>query len=104
MEFQANNNVIVNPLKLKSEIINELEFNLLLYFTETQRMSAAIINEQVKNVNEKNEKSVSAMHNLKQQSYQMKDALLSGQLNKIGEILHFGWQNKKIWQKVFPIL
>jgi D-glycero-alpha-D-manno-heptose-7-phosphate kinase len=25
----------------------------------------------------------------------MKDALLKGELNKIGEILSFGWQNKK---------
>jgi D-glycero-alpha-D-manno-heptose-7-phosphate kinase len=95
MEFLANDNVIVNPLQLKPEVINELEFSLLLYFTETQRMSATIINEQVKNVNEKNTKSVGAMHNLKEQSHQMKDALLRGELNKIGEILHFGWQNKK---------
>ena len=35
------------------------------------------------------------MHNLKEQAQQMKDALLRGQLDKIGEILHFGWQNKK---------
>ncbi|MGZ3899331.1 MAG: GHMP family kinase ATP-binding protein [Bacteroidia bacterium] len=95
MEFLANDKVIVNPLQLKPEVIYELEFNLLLYFTETQRLSATIINEQVKNVNEKNEKSVEAMHNLKEQSHQMKDALLRGELTKIGEILHFGWQNKK---------
>lgn len=87
--------VIVNPLHLKSEILYELEYNLLLYFTATQRLSATIINEQVQNVKDKNEKSVEAMHNLKQQAHQMKDSLLRGELNKIGEILHFGWQNKK---------
>lgn len=95
MEFLADDKVIVNPLQLKPEVIYELEFNLLLYFTETQRLSATIIDEQVKNVNEKNEKSVEAMHNLKEQSHQMKDALLRAELGKIGEILHFGWQNKK---------
>lgn len=87
--------VIVNPLQLKNKILYELEFNLLLYFTATQRLSAEIINEQVKNVKEKNEKSVEAMHNLKEQAHQMKDSLLRGELGKIGEILHFGWQNKK---------
>ncbi|HWY37718.1 MAG TPA: dehydrogenase [Bacteroidia bacterium] len=87
--------VTVNPLHLKNEITNELEFNLLLYFTATQRLSAAIINEQVQNVKEKNTRSVEAMHNLKQQAHQMKDSLLRGELNKIGEVLHFGWQNKK---------
>lgn len=95
LEFLANDKVIVNPLQLKPEIIYELEYNLLLYFTETQRLSATIIQEQVKNVNEKNEKSVEAMHNLKEQAHQMKEALLRGELNKIGEIMQFGWQNKK---------
>ena len=95
LEFSKNDKVIVNPLQLKPEVFYELEYNLLLYFTATQRLSAAIINEQVKNVNEKNEKSVAAMHKLKEQAIQMKEALLKGELNKIGEVLHFGWQNKK---------
>lgn len=95
IEFFANDKVIVNPLQLKSEVIYELENNLLLYFTATQRLSANIINEQVKNVNEKNTKSVEAMHNLKEQAHQMKEALLRGELDKIGEILKFGWKNKK---------
>lgn len=95
VEFFANDKVIVNPLQLKPEIVYELEYNLLLYFTATQRLSATIINEQVKNVQEKNTKSVEAMHNLKEQAHQMKEALLRGELNKIGEILQFGWKNKK---------
>ncbi|MGZ3933320.1 MAG: dehydrogenase, partial [Bacteroidia bacterium] len=95
MEFLKDDKVIVNPLQLKEEVLNELEFNLLLYFTATQRLSADIINEQVKNVREKNGKSVEAMHNLKEQAHQMKDSLLRGEINKIGEILNFGWQNKK---------
>jgi D-glycero-alpha-D-manno-heptose-7-phosphate kinase len=95
IEFFEKDKVIVNPLQLKPEIIYELENNLLLYFTATQRLSANIINEQVKNVNDNNTKSVEAMHNLKQQAHQMKDALLRGELNKIGEILEFGWKNKK---------
>lgn len=95
LEFFGGDKVIVNPLQLKPEIANELEFNLLLYFTATQRLSASIIHEQVKNVNEKNEKSIDAMHKLKEQAQQMKEALLRGELSRIGEILHFGWQNKK---------
>lgn len=95
IEFLPNDKVIVNPLHLKSEILYELEFNLLLYFTATQRLSAEIISEQVKNVQQKNERSVEAMHNLKEQAHLMKDSLLRGELGKIGEVLHFGWQNKK---------
>lgn len=95
LEFFDSDRVIVNPLNLKDSIINELELNLLLYFTSTQRVSAKIITDQVKNVEQKNVSAIEAMHNLKEQAHQMKDSLLRGELNKIGEILHFGWENKK---------
>ncbi len=95
IEFLANDQVIVNPLQLKNDTQNELEFNLLLYYTATQRESANIIDEQVRNVKGNNEKSVDAMHRLKEQATQMKEALLKGELNRTGEILNFGWQNKK---------
>jgi D-glycero-alpha-D-manno-heptose-7-phosphate kinase len=95
MEFYADDKVIVNPLRIKPEFLHELENNLVLYFTATSRESATIITEQVKNVNEKNEKSIDAMHHLKEQAGMMKEALLKGRLNEIGEILDFGFQQKR---------
>ena len=68
MEFYEGDKVIVNPLRIKSQYLHELENNLVLYFTANSRESAAIINEQVKNVNNKNEKSIEAMHQLKEQA------------------------------------
>jgi len=95
MEFYENDKVIVNPLRIKSEYLHELENNLVLYFTADSRESAAIINEQVKNVNEKNEASIEAMHQLKEQARMMKEALLKGQMNEFGEILDFGFKQKR---------
>jgi D-glycero-alpha-D-manno-heptose-7-phosphate kinase len=95
MEFYDNDKVIVNPLRIKPEIINELQFNLLLYYTGTSRLSSKIIEAQVKNVSEKKERSVEAMHKLKEQAIMMKEVILKGKLDEIGEILDFGWQYKK---------
>ncbi len=95
LEFFANDRVIVNPLSLKPQILNELEMCLLLYFTQTQRLSADIIHAQVKNVEQKNEQAIDAMHNLKEQASRMKEHLMRGEVDQIGEILHFGWMNKK---------
>jgi D-glycero-alpha-D-manno-heptose-7-phosphate kinase len=95
MEFYNNDKVIVNPLRIRKEYLNELENNLVLYFTATTRESAAIINEQQKNVKEKNSKSIDAMHQLKEQAKMMKEALLVGKLHQIGEILDYGFQQKK---------
>lgn len=95
MEFYKDDKVIVNPLRIRPQYLHELENNLVLYFTATSRESAAIINEQVKNVTSKNEQSIEAMHQLKEQARRMKEALLKGKLNEFGEILDFGFRQKR---------
>ena len=95
MEFYADDKVIVNPLRIRNEYLHELENNLVLYFTSTSRESATIIKEQQKNVLQKNEKSIEAMHQLKEQARMMKEALLKGRLHEFGEILDFGFQQKR---------
>ena len=95
MEFYEDDKVIVNPLRIRNEYLHELENNLVLYFTATSRESATIIKEQQKNVLQRNEKSIEAMHQLKEQARRMKEALLRGKLNEIGEILDFGFQQKR---------
>jgi D-glycero-alpha-D-manno-heptose-7-phosphate kinase len=95
MEFSAGDKVIVNPLRVKEKWLHELENNLVLFFTETSRLSSAIIEKQRENVSNKNQGSIDAMHSLKEQSQRMKEALLRGEVDKIGEILHYGWQHKK---------
>jgi len=92
MEFYENK-VIVNPLRVKREIINELESNLLLYWTGQSRYSGNIIKEQSQNVAQPD--ALEAMHKLKEQATLMKEALLQGRINEIGDILDYGWNYKK---------
>jgi len=95
MEFYGEDKVIVNPLRIKQQYLFELENNLLLYYTSTSRESARIIEQQSKNVVEKKGTSIDAMHQLKQQAQMMKEALLRGRLNEFGEILDYGYQQKR---------
>lgn len=95
MEFYDEDKVIVNPLRIKQDYMHELEACTILYYTNTSRLSSKIIETQTKNVEDKNEKSVEAMHKLKEQAVMMKEAILMGELNRMGEILDFGWQYKK---------
>ena len=94
MEFNKEN-VIVNPLRIRNRYADELAHNLVLYYTDTSHVSAEIIEEQQKNVRAKNSQSIEAMHKLKEQAVQMKEALLRGNIDRIGEILDFGWRYKK---------
>jgi len=95
MEFKKDNQVIVNPLRVKLEYIQELENNMVLFYTSTSRESADIIKKQQSNVINKQASSIDAMHLLKEQSIQMKEALLRGNLDEIGHILDFGFEQKK---------
>ena len=95
MEFFADDKVVVNPLRIKQQYLFELENNLLLYYTDTSRDSGKIIEQQAKNVTNKKESSIEAMHQLKQQALMMKEALLTGRLKEICEILDYGFQQKR---------
>lgn len=95
MEFYDGDKVIVNPLRVKDKWLHELENNLVLFFTETSRLSSSIIARQSENVKKKNVKSIEAMHSLKEQSVKMKESLLKGDIDGIGKILHDSWEHKK---------
>lgn len=94
MEF-IGDNVIVNPLRIRQRYIDELTHNLVLYYTDTSHVSADIIKEQQQNVKSKKTSSIESMHKVKEQSLLMKEVLLKGEIDRIGEILNFGWQYKK---------
>ena len=95
MEFYAGDRVIVNPLRIKGWVWAELEASLVLYFTGVSRSSAEIIDEQTRNVTEKRQSSIDAMHRLKDEALQMKEAILRGDLAAFARTLQSGWEAKK---------
>lgn len=95
MEFLQNDIVIVNPLKMKRWIVDELEASMLLYFTGASRSSAMIIEEQKKNTSQGDINAIEAMHQIKQSAIDTKLALLKGDIEGFAHILHEGWENKK---------
>ena len=90
IEFLKDDIAIVNPLKIKRWIIDELEASMLLYFTGRSRSSAAIIDEQKKNTESGKGDAIEAMHRIKQSAI-----LLKGDINAFANILREAWENKK---------
>ena len=95
MEFYDSDRVIVNPLRIKSDIRRELNYHLLLFYTRTKRESADIIEVQAENFRNAVPQVMEASHQLKEQALKMKEALLYGKLDDIGLLLNMGWENKK---------
>jgi D-glycero-alpha-D-manno-heptose-7-phosphate kinase len=95
MEFYDNGKVIVNPLRIKDQVLNELSNNIILFYTKTSRISSEIIAIQQHNVNSGSVKSVEAMHKIKELAVKMKEAILKGKLDRMGELLNLSWEYKK---------
>jgi D-glycero-alpha-D-manno-heptose-7-phosphate kinase len=94
MEFFGDR-VVVNPLRIKKSFLNEIAFDLILYYTKTSRESAKIIEKQIENVKKSDSKPIEAMHALKAHAFDMKKAFIKSEVDKIGAVLHESWLNKK---------
>jgi D-glycero-alpha-D-manno-heptose-7-phosphate kinase len=95
MEFYKDDKVIVNPLRIRREILNELAFNMILYYTGTSRLSSVIIEKQQDSIRRQLASPLEAMHKTKKTATLMKEALLKAELRTIGELMHEAWQFKK---------
>jgi D-glycero-alpha-D-manno-heptose-7-phosphate kinase len=95
IEFLENERVIVNPLRIKNWIRNELQNSLVLYYTGKSRDSAGIIDQQVTNTKRGDQKSIKSMHNVKQNAVVMKEALLKGDFERLVTSVLEGWEAKK---------
>ncbi|TAJ66595.1 MAG: dehydrogenase [Variovorax sp.] len=95
MEFYADERALVNPLRIRSSIICELEASLVLFFTGVSRESAKIIADQSGNLKSGATDALEAMHGIKREALAMKDCLLRGDFTGLVESMRLGWENKK---------
>lgn len=91
IEFNKDR-INVNPLKIRSDIIHELESCLVLADTNISRDSSEIHSIQEKT---KNEKTIEALHDMKKHAYNMKTQLLKGDVKDFAIELHQSWLTKK---------
>lgn len=94
IEFEAERTV-VNPLRIKESVLDEMESNLLLCFTGSTRAGAHVIEDQTRRYEESEEATVDGMRAQKQLAVEMKDAVLRGELVRFGELLDQAWQAKR---------
>lgn len=95
MESCSDREVIVNPLRIRRDVIAELEASLLLYFGGVSRLSSEVIAEQQRNVVERDEGALTATHAIRAEALEMKDLLVVGDIPGFAESLRRGWEAKK---------
>ena len=97
IEFKKDD-VIVTPLRVRKDILHELQYSMLLCYTGKTRQSASIIESQMNNyISGQNEVALDATKKLAEEA---KDALLRGEIHHLGEILHQSWEQKKLFSSI----
>ncbi len=95
MNFHPDGSVDVERLPIREEVIDELESNLVIYYSGIERAASTVLKEQARTIVENKDDAVQRMHRIKQLGYETKVVLLSGQIDKYGEMLHEHWMNKR---------
>lgn len=94
IEFSGKTTV-VNPLRIKRDTLNELEYRLMLCYTGKTRLSAGIIDDQVSGYVQAKADVILALDQTKELAIRMKNALLLDKINEFGQLLDEAWLAKK---------
>ncbi|PZR06352.1 MAG: sugar kinase [Archangium gephyra] len=93
--FNTDGSVETERLPISPETVDELERNLVIFYSGVERKAADVLSEQRKNITSNSDAAVQRMHRIKQLGYDTKRILLSGELDQYGELLHEHWTNKR---------
>lgn len=92
--FNPDGSVVAEPLAMKPEAMDELESNLLIFFSGVERKASTVLSEQAKTI-KSSQDAVEKMHRIKEIGYETKRLLLAGDIDRFGELLHEHWMNKR---------
>ena len=93
--FNQDGTVDATPLNISIESTNDLEDNLLLFFTGISRSASSILQDQVTKSNEHNQAMIENLHFTKDLGLRSRSALVEGNNTKFGELMHEHWEHKK---------
>lgn len=94
LKIKRDGRVIVNPLNISEETINELESNLFLFYTGILRSSTEVLSDQKKEMESKEEK-MEYMSEIRKIGRRIKNALENGRPHRFGQLLNVHWNIKK---------
>jgi len=93
--FRKDGTVEAWPLKVSQETRDNLEDNLLLFFTGYSRNASAILKEQDRKSKSNDQEMIENLHFIKDLGLQSQKALEGGNLEEFARLMDVHWQRKK---------
>lgn len=87
--------VAVNPIQLDSETIAELENRFLMFYSGLQRDAAEVLGDQGARLRADDPAATAAMHEIKTIGAEILAALVAGDIDAVGTLMHRHWTVKK---------
>lgn len=91
MEFYTDGHVRVQRVPVDEAVLRRLNESLLLFFTGVTRKADDVLSEQKHNIKDR----LAVLRSMKAMAVNARDALLEGQVEPLGELLHEAWLLKK---------
>ena len=95
LTFDRSGDVLVEPLRIPTETLDQLESNLLIFFTGRERSASEILVEQDRKCEQNDPEMINNLHQIKEIGLETRKYLEEGQVNMLGELFHVHWETKK---------
>jgi D-glycero-alpha-D-manno-heptose-7-phosphate kinase len=95
LTFEKNGNVIVEPLRISEETLDQLENNIQLFHNGIERSAAEILAEQDEKSRKGDRQMIENLHQIKEIGLETKKVLERGEIDKFGELLNEHWETKR---------
>jgi D-glycero-alpha-D-manno-heptose-7-phosphate kinase len=95
ISFECDDSVTIEPILLAPELMDRFQRNILLFYTGHARDSAKILKHQQEASAKDSPEVIERLHVIKALALEIRDALLNGELDVVGELMHRSWMQKR---------
>ena len=95
LTFDKDGEVYVEPLKISDEVMDQLESNILLFYTGRERSASEILSDQNERSKSDDPAMIQNLHRIKEIGLETRRVLERGRVDDLGELLHIHWETKK---------
>lgn len=95
LDIRPDGSVAVRKANISHEVADELNRNMLLFYTNVSRSADTILKEQGNAVREEKRDVIDSMHYIKELGYKILEAVEAGKITEVGRHFHAHWQHKK---------
>ena len=93
--FDKDGTVHVEAVPVRDEVLDELESNLLVFYTGVERAARKVLTKQDSALRQAGGKAVQGMHRIKELGHEVHRLLVDGDVDRYGELLHEHWTRKR---------